>query len=106
MNNNILKNNEYAKFGYGIVLDGLPDIPEFHFFRHQTRFSSNVIVIFLKSFNVWKGIACRDSLHESLKKNVSFPEPDTISLFCLLMYMYFRFILLPHFVLIMYVPIL
>ena len=20
------------KFGYGIVLDGLPDIPEFHFF--------------------------------------------------------------------------
>ena len=41
-----------------------------------------------------------------LKKNVSFPEPDTISLFCLLMYMYFLFILLPHFVLIMYVPIL
>ena len=32
MNNNILKNNEYAKFGYGIVLDSLPDIPEFHFF--------------------------------------------------------------------------
>ena len=52
MNNNILKNNEYAKFGYGIVLDGLPDIPEFHFFRPQTRFSSNVIVIFLKSLNV------------------------------------------------------
>ena len=41
-----------------------------------------------------------------LLKNVSFPEPDTISLFCLLMYMYFLFILLPHFVLIMYVPIL
>ena len=97
MNNNILKNNEYAKFGYGIVLDGLPDIPEVHFFRPQTRFSSNVIVIiviFLKSLNVWKDIACRDSLHESFKKNVSFPEPDTISLFCLLMYMYFLFILL------------
>ena len=31
-----------------------------------------------------------------------FTEPDTISLFCLLMYMYFLFILLPHFVLIMY----
>ena len=68
MNNNILKNNEYAKFGYGIVLDGLPDIPEFHFFRPQTRFSSNVIVVFLKSLNVWKDIACRDSLHESFKK--------------------------------------
>ena len=88
------------------VLDGLPDIPEFHFCRPQTRFSSNVIVIFLKSLNVWKDIACRDSLHESFLKNVSFPEPDTISLFCLLMYMYFLFILLPHFVLIMYVPIL
>ena len=78
----------------------------FMFFRPQTRFSSNVIVIFLKSLNVWKDIACRDSLHESFKKNMSFPEPDTISLFCLLMYMYFLFILLPHFVLIMYVPIL
>ena len=65
MNNNILKNNEYAKFGYGIVLDGLPDIPEFHFFRSLTRCSSNVIVIFMKSLNVWKDIACRDSLHES-----------------------------------------
>ena len=78
----------------------------FIFFRPQTRFSSNVIVIFLKSVNVWKDIACRDSLHESFKKNVSFPEADTISLFYLLMYMYFLFILLPHFVLIMYVPIL
>ena len=106
MNNNILKNNEYAKFGYGIVLDSLPDFPEFHLFRPKTRFSSNVIVIFLKSLNVWKDIACRDSLHESFLKNVSFPEPDTISLFCLLMYMYFLFILLPHFLLIMYVPIL
>ena len=27
----------------------------------------------------------------NLLKNVSFPEPDTISLFCLLMYMYFLF---------------
>ena len=61
MNYNILKNNEYAKFGYGIVLDGLPDFPEFHFFRPQTRFSSNVVVIFLKSLNVWKDIACRDN---------------------------------------------
>ena len=68
MNNNILKNNEYAKFGYGIVLDGLTDIPEFHFFRPKTRFSSNVLVIFLKSLNVWKDIVCRDSLHESFKK--------------------------------------
>ena len=63
--------------------------------------------------------ACRGSLHESIEKEMChlkaeknkiksfwiFPEPDTISLFCLLMYMYFLFILLPHFVLIMYVPI-
>ena len=33
MNNNILKNNEYAIIWlWNIVLDGLPDIPEFHFF--------------------------------------------------------------------------
>ena len=47
--------------------------------------------------------------HLKAEKNKSFwmfTEPDTISLFCLLMYMYFLFILLSHFVLIMYVPIL
>ena len=48
------------KFGYVIVLDGLPDIPEFYFFlgsgRPQTRFSSNVVFIFQKSLNVWKDI--------------------------------------------------
>ena len=48
------------KFGYGIVLDGLPDIPEFHFFlgsgRPQTRFSSNVVFISQKSLNVWRDI--------------------------------------------------
>ena len=50
------------KFGYGIVLDGLPDIPEFHFFwglgsgRPQTQFSSNVAFLFQKSLNVWKYI--------------------------------------------------
>ena len=42
------------KFGYGIVLDGLPDIPEFHFFlgsgHPQTRFSLNVVVIFSEKF--------------------------------------------------------
>ena len=48
------------KFGYGIVLDGLPDIPEFHFFLgsgcpQTTRFSSNVST-FQKSLNVLKGI--------------------------------------------------
>ena len=98
MNNNILKNNEYAKFGYGIVLDGLPDIPEFHFFRPQTRFSSNVIVIFLKSLNVWKDIACRDSLHESFKKMCHFLSQILFYCFVCLCYMYFLFILLPHFV--------
>ena len=62
--------------------------------------------------------ACRDSplgpigkemCHLKAEKSKSFwmfTEPDTISLFCLLMYMYFLFILLPHFVLIMYVQIL
>ena len=49
------------KFGYEIVLDGLPDIPEFNFFflwsgRPQIRFSSNVVFIFQKSLNVWKDI--------------------------------------------------
>ena len=41
---------------------------------------------------------------ETNKSFWMFTEPDTISLFCLLMY--FLFILLPHFVFIMYVPIL
>ena len=54
------------KFGYGIVLDGLPDIPEFLFFlgsgRPQTRFSSNVVFIFQKSLNVWKYI-CLEAKH-------------------------------------------
>ena len=69
------------KFGYGIVLDGLPGIPEFHFFlwsgRPQTRFSSNVVFIFQKSLNVWKNMsgsqACRGSPHGPIeKRNVSF----------------------------------
>ena len=49
------------KFGYGIVLDGLPDIPEFHFF-FQTQFSSNVVFTFRKSLNVWKDI-CLEAKH-------------------------------------------
>ena len=47
------------KFGYGMVLDGLPDIPEFHFFL---GLSSNVVFIFLKSVNVWKYI-CLEAKH-------------------------------------------
>ena len=51
------------KFGYGMVLDGLPDIPEFHFFLgSETRLSSNVVFIFLKSVNVWKYI-CLEAKH-------------------------------------------
>ena len=81
----------------------------------QTRFSSNVVFIFQKSLNVSKYMsgsqACRGSPHGPIEnemrhlkaeKNKSFwifTEPDTISLFCLLMYMYFLFILLPHLVL-------
>ena len=55
------------KFGYGIVLDGLSDIPEIHFFlgsgHPQTRFSSNVLFIFQKSLNVWKDILCLEAKH-------------------------------------------
>ena len=54
------------KFGNGIVLDGLPDIPEFHFFwgldAPQTRFSSKVVLIFQRSLNVWKEI-CLEAKH-------------------------------------------
>ena len=67
------------KFGYEIVLDGLPDIPEFHFLlgsgRPQTRFSSNVVYIFQKS---WKCLerhmsgsqACRGSPHGPIEKEI------------------------------------
>ena len=53
------------KFGYGIVLDGLPDIPEFHFFlgsRCPQACGSNVVFIFRKSLNVWKDI-CLEAKH-------------------------------------------
>ena len=55
------------KFGYGIALYGLRDIPEFHFFflgsgRPQTRFSSNIVFVFQKSLNVWKDI-CLEAEH-------------------------------------------
>ena len=60
--------------------------------------------------------ACRGSPHGPIEKEMChlkaeknksfwmFTELDTISLLCLRMYFYF--ILLPHFVLIIYVPIL
>ena len=73
MNNNILKNNEYAK----IWLWNCLRWPEFHFFlgsgHLQTRFSSNVVFIFQKSLNVCKDI-CLEAKHvgthlmEQLKK--------------------------------------
>ena len=75
------------------------------------------VFIFQKSLNVWKDI-CLEAKHGPIEKEIChlkaeknksfwmFTEPDTISLFCLLMYMYFLFILLPHFVLILYVTIL
>ena len=64
--------------------------------------------------------ACRGSPHGPIEKEMCqfkaeknksssmFTEPDTFSLFCLLIssYLYFLFILLPHFVLIIYVLIL
>ena len=55
------------KFGYEIVLDGLPDIPDFFFLgsgRPQTRFYSNIVFIFQKSLNVWKDIClCLEAKH-------------------------------------------
>ena len=54
------------KFGHRIVVDDLPDIPEFRFFlrsgRPQTRFSSNVVGIFQKTLNVCKDI-CLEAKH-------------------------------------------
>ena len=79
----------------------------FIFFCTQTRFSSDVIFIFQKCLDVWKDMymsgrqACRGSPHGPIEKEMChlkaeknksfwmFSEPDTISLFCLLMYMYF-----------------
>ena len=62
MNNNIKRIMNMLKFGYGIVLDGLLDIPEFHFFlgsgRPKTRFSSNAVFIFY----VWK-VLCLETKH-------------------------------------------
>ena len=105
------------KFGYGIVLDGLPDIPEFHFFSGvwtpQTQFSSNVVYIFQKSLNVWKDI-CLEAHHvgahlmeafggreKQIKSFWMFTVPD--SLLCQILFycfvclciMCFLFILLP-----------
>ena len=105
---------DMLKFGYDIVLDGLPDIPEFPFFlgagRPQTRFNLNVEFIFQKALHVWKDICLeakhvgahlieKEMSHLKTEKNESFwvfNEPDTISLFCLLVYMYFLFISSPE----------
>ena len=72
------------KFGYGIVLDGLPDIPKFHFFSGTWMppptpdpISFNVVHVFIfqKSLNAWKDImsgsqACRDSHHGPIEKDM------------------------------------
>ena len=54
------------KFGYGIALHDLPDIPEFHVFlgsgRPKTRFRSNVVFVFQKSLNVAKD-TCLETKH-------------------------------------------
>ena len=77
------------KFGYGMVLDGLPDIPEFHFFLGlgASRSSSNVVLIFKKSLNVWKYMyICLEAKHVGTHLMGQLK--------------------MCHFVLIMYVPIL
>ena len=52
------------KFGYGIVLDGLPDIPEFHFFfwglGNDPPRPDLVLILysyFRKSLNIWKDMS-------------------------------------------------
>ena len=50
------------KFGYGIVLDGLPDIPEFYFFFWGLDAPRPDLFIFQKSLNVWKDI-CLGAKH-------------------------------------------
>ena len=76
----------------------------------QSRISSNVIFIKCLKRHLSGSQASKGSpqgpieiemCHLKAEKNKPFwvfTEPDTISLFCLLMYMYFLFILLPHFV--------
>ena len=55
------------RFGYRVVLDGLPDISEFHFFlgsggrAPQAQFSLNVVFVFQKSLNIGK--TCLDAKH-------------------------------------------
>ena len=95
------------QFGYGIVLDGLPDIPEFHFFFWGPVRISNVVFTFQKSLNVWKDICLEakhvgahlmDQMNLNAVKNKSiwmFTEPNTISLFCLFMCMYFFLLYYP-----------
>ena len=86
--------------------------------RPQTRFSSNVVFIFQKFLNVRKDISqpCRDSPRGPVEKEMCHLKAEKNNLnhsgcllshcFICLCYMYFLFILLPHFVLIMYVPII
>ena len=38
------------KFGYGIILDGLPDIPEFHFFWGLDALSPNLVQMLYSYF--------------------------------------------------------
>ena len=65
------------KFGYEIVLDGLSDISEFHFFlgsgHPQSRFSSNIhISEILECFERYMSgsQACRSSPHGPIEKEM------------------------------------
>ena len=81
------------KFGYGIILDGLPDIPEFHFFvgsrGPQTRFSSNVVFIFQKSLNFLvlerhmsgsQACTCKNSPHGPVEKEMCHLKAEKIGI--------------------------
>ena len=113
------------KFGYGIVLDGIPDIPEFHFFlgsgRPKTRFSSNVVSIFQKILEYLErrmsgSQACRGSPHGPIEKEMCQKKSNHSGcllsqiLFhcfvCLCICIFFFFLLSLFVLYIMYVPIL
>ena len=70
------------KFGYGVVFDGLPDIPEFHFFLGSGGWTPPDPIKFKCCIHIFEirecleihmsgSQACRDSPHGPIE-NVSF----------------------------------
>ena len=58
------------KFGYGMVLDDLPDIPEFHFFLGSIKFKCCIHILEILEcleIHMSGSQACRDSPHEPIE---------------------------------------